>query len=162
MFGGQPKENFDPRSPVQPGRSVLPYFVVAFLAGLFIWTGQQYLIADSNSQKSPSTSLKPEASRVTGPAASKGDIRAVFSADDYPVSAQRNGEQGTVQAQLTVDGSGRVADCKVIRSSGSESLDSATCNILQHRARFIPARDAQGKTVASTVVTPPIKWQLEG
>ena len=162
MFGGQPKERFDPRSPVQSDRSVAPYFVVALLAGVVIWTGQQYLIADSNSQTSPTASSMPKAPRVSGPAASKGDIRTVFSADDYPVSAQRNGEEGTVQAQLTVDESGRVADCKVLRSSGSEALDSATCGILERRARFIPARDAKGKSVASTVVTPPIRWQLEG
>ena len=162
MLGGQPKESFDPRSPVQPGRSVVPYFVVAILAGIAIWTAQQYLIADSSSETATKTYPKPEPPRVSGPTASRGDLRTVFSADDYPVSAQRNGEEGTVQAQLAVDQTGRVVACKVIRSSGSDSLDKATCNILQRRARFIPARNAKGEPVASTVLTPPVKWQLEG
>jgi protein TonB len=91
-----------------------------------------------------------------------GDLRTLFSADDYPAEAQRNGEEGTVQAELSVDARGHVRGCTVIHSSGHASLDSATCRILQRRARFDPAHDVNGDAVASSVVTPRIVWRLEG
>jgi protein TonB len=55
-----------------------------------------------------------------------------------------------------------VSGCEIIRSSGHKSLDDATCSILQRRARFTPARAADGQPIASTVVSPPIVWRLEG
>jgi len=92
----------------------------------------------------------------------KGDLRMLFSADDYPATAQRNGEEGTVQARLDVNSQGRVERCSIIRSSGSASLDQVTCDVLRKRARFAPARDADGKAVPDSVVTPPVTWRLEG
>jgi protein TonB len=92
----------------------------------------------------------------------KADVRTIFSSDDYPADAQRNGEEGTVQAELSIDARGRVRGCRVIRSSGHASLDSATCSILQRRARFKPAQDVNGDAVASSVVTPLVVWRLEG
>lgn len=97
----------------------------------------------------------------TEPVSRRGDVRSVFSSDDYPASAQAAGEQGMVQARLSVDQRGRVSDCAIVRSSGSTSLDSATCSILSRRAQFSPARATDGSAVASTYVTPPIVWKLE-
>jgi periplasmic protein TonB len=156
------KERFDRRSPVQPGRSIAPYFVLALIAAIVIWTAQQYAISDSKSQKTEAPPLLPSPPTITGPAASKGDVRSIFSAYDYPATAQAKGEQGTVQARLRVDEWGRVSSCRVIGSSGSDSLDNATCNIIERRARFTPARNAAGQAISSTVTTPPISWQLEG
>jgi TonB family protein len=90
------------------------------------------------------------------------DTRVLFSADDYPPLALRNGEQGTAQAELTIGTDGRVKACKIVRSSNSVTLDTATCNILVARARFIPARDANGNAVEDTYVTPRIAWLLVG
>jgi len=78
-------------------------------------------------------------------------LRTLFSADDYPAEAQQNGEEGTVQVALTVDVNGKVSGCTVIRSSSYASLDRATCNILQRRARFVPARDAAGRPIPDRV-----------
>ena len=154
--GSKPK--FDPRSPVQQPRSAAPYFIVAVIAAVFVWAVQQnWPSAPAPHRQSP---MRPTASRdMQGP---KGDVRSVFTADDYPVSAQRNGEEGTGQAQLTVGPNGRVTRCDIVRSSGFQSLDDATCSVLERRARFTPAFDGNGKPVASTVVTPPITWKLEG
>jgi protein TonB len=92
----------------------------------------------------------------------KGDLRSLFSADDYPASAQSSGAEGTVQATLTIGPDGRVVSCNVSRSSGNSSLDSTTCNILRRRAKFTPARDSNGQPTTDTVSTPPIVWRLEG
>lgn len=88
------------------------------------------------------------------------DPRLLFSYEDYPAQALKNHEQGTVQAELTIGADGRVKACKIIRSSKSEALDTATCNILTVRARFTPARDAYGNPTQDTYVTPPISWRI--
>lgn len=141
------KQKFDPRSPVQHDRSPALYFIVAIIAAIAIWTFQQRAIEDSN----PERAQQP----------TKGDLRTLFSTDDYPVTALQNGEEGTVQARLQVDPEGRVAGCSIVRSSGHASLDRATCNILRKRARFTPARDSNGKAVSDSVVTPAVVWRLE-
>lgn len=72
-------------------------------------------------------------------------VMRLFSGDDYPMEAQRREEQGTVSYRATVGINGRVTRCDVAESSGSASLDAATCNIIQRRARFRAARDQHGK-----------------
>jgi protein TonB len=69
----------------------------------------------------------------------------LFSSDDYPASAVRAGEQGSVGFRIEVDKVGRVSGCTVTASSGSAVLDSATCRIVASRARFEPARDRKGR-----------------
>jgi protein TonB len=90
----------------------------------------------------------------------KGDVRGLFSADDYPSSAQASGAEGTTQARLSIGADGRVNGCDIIRSAGNNALDSATCNILRRRAKFSPAKDSTGNAVASSYTTPPIRWVL--
>ena len=92
----------------------------------------------------------------------KGDLRTLFSGDDYPASAQASGAEGTAQATLTIGPDGRVTGCNLIRSTGNGALDSATCNILRRRAKFVPARDSNGNATSDTITTPPITWRLEG
>ncbi|MBB3763368.1 energy transducer TonB [Sphingomicrobium lutaoense] len=94
------------------------------------------------------------------PAQPRGDLRSLFSTDDYPSRALRNGDEGTVVARLTVGTNGRVQDCQITRSSGSSALDSQTCRILERRARFTPATDDKGAKVVGTVTTPSIRWQI--
>ena len=106
----------------------------------------------------------PVSAQVVPPPGSKplgADPRMLFSNEDYPAAAQKNNEQGTVRAELTIGVDGRVKDCRVIRSSNSVSLDTATCNILIRRAKFTPARDSNGNPVEDKYVTPPITWLLE-
>ncbi|HEY0411628.1 MAG TPA: energy transducer TonB [Allosphingosinicella sp.] len=70
--------------------------------------------------------------------------------EDYPLEAMRAAESGTVSFRLDVDAAGAVTGCTVTASSGSARLDQATCDILTARARFAPARDTQGRPIAST------------
>lgn len=104
----------------------------------------------------------PPPRKVQSAQSAKGDLRSLFSADDYPAAAQSAGAEGTVQASLTIGPDGRVVGCNVTRSSGNSSLDGATCNILRRRAKFTPARDSNGQPTTDSVSTPPIVWRLEG
>jgi len=64
---------------------------------------------------------------------------------DYPVAALRANEQGTTGFTLRVDKEGRVSGCTIKTSSGSPSLDEATCSMVTRRARFRPAADSEGR-----------------
>jgi protein TonB len=111
----------------------------------------------------PAPPAPPPPPRKTVSAQSaKGDLRTLFSADDYPAAAQSAGAEGTAQASLSIGPDGRVVSCSITRSSGNSSLDSATCNILRRRAKFTPARDSNGQPTSDTINTPPITWRLEG
>jgi protein TonB len=89
-----------------------------------------------------------------------GDVRMLFSSDDYPADAMQNGWQGAVVVDLRIDAKGQPRRCVIVRTSGHESLDHATCNIMLIRARFIPAKDSNGKPVEDVFRTPPIVWRL--
>jgi TonB family protein len=64
----------------------------------------------------------------------------------YPADAIRAELEGRVEIKLRINKSGRVASCAVSRSSGHQILDDAACTQAKKHARFIPARDANGKT----------------
>jgi protein TonB len=110
----------------------------------------------------PIETVTPPPRKVQSAQSAKGDLRTLFSADDYPASAQAAGAEGTSQASITIGPDGRVASCSIIRSSGNNALDAATCNIIRRRAKYIPARDSNGNAVSDTITTPPITWRLEG
>ena len=113
-------------------------------------------------QAPPAPPPPPPPHKTVSAQSAKGDVRTLFSADDYPASAQAAGAEGTAQATLTIGPDGRVVGCNLIKSTGNGALDSATCNILRRRAKFTPARDSNGNPTTDTYTTPPIRWQLEG
>jgi protein TonB len=96
----------------------------------------------------------PPPHKLTGP------VNTLFSADDYPKEAARHGWQGTVVADLTVSVGGQVIACSIVQSSGYAVLDAKTCEILRTRARFIPAKDSEGRPTVDVLRTPPIMWHL--
>lgn len=69
---------------------------------------------------------------------------------DYPSSALRREEQGTVGMRITVGANGRVEACTVTSSSGSSALDDAACRGMQRYARYNPALNAAGDPISST------------
>ena len=87
-------------------------------------------------------------------------LTSYLVSDDYPADALDKEEQGTVEFQLTVGVDGLPSDCVVTTSSGSSSLDSASCRIMMERARFRPARNSAGKPVVGTHVNR-ISWRME-
>ena len=110
----------------------------------------------------PPPPAPPPPRKTVSAQSAKGDLRTLFTADDYPASAASAGAEGTAQATLSIGPDGRVTGCNLTRSTGNSALDSATCNILRRRAKFTPARDSNGNPTSDTVTTPPIRWQLEG
>ena len=107
----------------------------------------------------PPAPAAPPPPRVSQAARAKGNLPSLFSTDDYPQAAIRGEEQGTTAVRLTISPDGRVSDCSVTSSSGSSSLDGATCSILKRRARFSPAKDQNGQSISDTTSTR-IRWEL--
>jgi protein TonB len=66
---------------------------------------------------------------------------------DYPRAALREKLQGQVSVRFTVLTSGRIDNCRVVRSSGSGLLDATTCRLLSERLRFRPATDGTGQPI---------------
>ncbi|MET0371011.1 MAG: energy transducer TonB [Sphingobium sp.] len=66
---------------------------------------------------------------------------------DYPATAMRNEEDGTVSFRLAIDKAGVPAGCTVTESSGVALLDETACRLLMERARFKPGRDAKGRAI---------------
>lgn len=157
----------DRRSPVQPGKTgIAPFVVLAIVAAGAAWALRDSWVdwLKVPYSSSPNETSGPPGSGSTqapGSQVAQGDLAGLFSADDYPADAQMRDEQGTVRVELEIDKRGRVSQCNVIDSSGSGSLDSATCRIVKSRARFTPAHDSSGRPVRDTY-TQSITWRLEG
>lgn len=88
-------------------------------------------------------------------------IGTPFSGNDYPLGAMREDAQGMVIARLMIGTDGRVADCAVLRTSGSADLDSRTCHVYRHEARFRPAIGEDGQPVAAGTITS-VVWGIGG
>jgi protein TonB len=101
----------------------------------------------------------PPPPRVSQAARAQGSLPGLFSTDDYPQAALRNEESGTTAVSLQIGPNGRVSACNVTSSSGSRSLDDATCRILRSRARFTPAKDQAGNPIADSTSTR-VRWDL--
>jgi len=86
-------------------------------------------------------------------------VATYLSNDDYPAAALRAEEEGTTQVRLTIGPDGRVANCQISRSSGSNALDRATCRILQRRMKFHPALNRKGRPATGRFEAR-VSWRL--
>lgn len=75
-----------------------------------------------------------------------GDI---VSARDYPRATRALRLGSAVTVALTVGAAGEVTACRVLRPSRDPEADAITCRLATQRFRFRPARDGQGRAVAS-------------
>lgn len=89
----------------------------------------------------------------------RGSPQSWVTDDDYPPAALRSGDAGTTGFRLDVGPDGRVTACSVTSSSGSSILDQTACRLLQRRARFNPAEDANGNKIASAF-TSRFTWKI--
>ncbi|MEO7248361.1 MAG: energy transducer TonB [Novosphingobium sp.] len=80
---------------------------------------------------------------------------------DYPREAVQAHQSGKVHIRFTVGINGRATNCVVTRSSGSPSLDEATCRLIMQRFRYEPSRDASGRPYAD-VEEGIHEWRLAG
>jgi len=82
-----------------------------------------------------------------------------ITTEDYPAGALRQDIEGLVVISVMIGTDGRVRSCLVTQSSGSKLLDDATCRLYSQRARFTPARDADGNPTAAQR-TDRYRWQI--
>ncbi|UUR09227.1 energy transducer TonB [Sphingomonas glaciei] len=89
----------------------------------------------------------------------RANLASYVTSSDYPADAIRARQEGTTWFKLTIGPDGRITDCLIEKSSGSASLDAATCRIMRSRARFTPALDSARKPTSDTM-SARISWRL--
>lgn len=70
---------------------------------------------------------------------------------DYRQIAAMDSPHGSAELLLLINRVGRVERCRALRSSGNPAVDGALCRILLDRARFSPAREANGSPLYQEV-----------
>lgn len=98
---------------------------------------------------------------ISKAAAAKGNPASWVTNDDYPPSALRAGEQGSVGISFNVNAQGRIEACSVSSSSGSSALDQATCRLVERRGRYSPALDAAGNPTNGGRKSLRFRWQIQ-
>lgn len=86
-------------------------------------------------------------------------VAGSISNDDYPADAILAEQQGSTAFTITVGPDGVPSDCRVTESSGSESLDKASCDLVTQRFRYDPARDPSGRPITSEI-SRRVVWKL--
>jgi TonB family protein len=92
-------------------------------------------------------------------ATARANLASYVADSDYPRESIRNHEQGEVQFELDISPEGRAVNCRVMHSTTGRLLNLRTCQIMLVRARFRPARDAQGNPVPDTISSR-LRWSL--
>lgn len=144
-----------PGAPVRPGNDTQSMLMIVGALALIamIW-GTVVWIEAAMRPPPADPALANQRARVTSSPAEW------MTSDDYPPEALQRGEEGTVGVAMTIDAHGRVDSCTVTLSSRSEALDRATCELVERRARYTPARDAKGAPVPDRK-TLRFRWQIE-
>jgi protein TonB len=78
-------------------------------------------------------------------------LRGRIYDSDYPRRAYEARFEGTVYLRFVVAPDGYVSDCAVTRSSGNREVDETTCRLIMRRFRYRPARNEDGRPIASTI-----------
>ncbi len=103
---------------------------------------------DARQQRSLSAQVKP----------SNNPGRWVTN-NDYPREDFVRKNEGLTTFLLSVGIDGGVTGCRIVGSSGFPSLDKRTCELLNARAAFAPAKDSSGRPVASFYINR-VWWQV--
>jgi periplasmic protein TonB len=104
-------------------------------------------------------SVQPGAGAITGSANAPPTVDRAQSRDpDYPATARREGEQGSVVLQVLVGIDGRVRDARLAQSSGFPDLDQAALDGIKRDYRFTPGMiDGQKREMWHTLK---FTWKL--
>lgn len=94
--------------------------------------------------------VDPFATPAASGTSTKGILASLVSKDDYPPSSARAGEEGDVRVKVQFGDSGRAESCVILASSGSSTLDRATCQAITRRSRM-----PKGQVVEETIT-----WRL--
>ena len=87
---------------------------------------------------------------ISQAAQAKGDPHSWITNDDYPPEAVRQEQQGVSGIAWTINEQGRVENCHVVSSSGSQVLDDTACRLMTRRGRYSPAKDQAGNPIKQT------------
>lgn len=87
------------------------------------------------------------------------DVRAIFSADDFPQYFVALGVSRNVYTKITVRPDGGIQGCVAEYPSGDPKLDIHTCQLIIRRMKFHPATWADGSPVYG-VIRVPISWAI--
>ena len=91
-----------------------------------------------------------EAASAIAPTLARG-IAGTHTTPPYPPLSVRLGEEGTVRLHIALDSGGKIHAVNVLKTSGSERLDSAAVSWVAKHWRYAPATH-DGKPVASSVL----------
>lgn len=86
-----------------------------------------------------------------------GNPSAWVVVGDYPGKAAWAGHNGLVHFRLDVDETGKPVGCRVLFRTNPDEFADRSCKALLQRAKFRPARDAQGEPVKSFYIST-IRW----
>nr|WP_066546823.1 MULTISPECIES: energy transducer TonB [unclassified Sphingomonas] len=98
----------------------------------------------------PAAPVAPPAPVVSKAAGPKGNPAEWVTTDDYPSRSLSAGEEGTTAVSWDINEQGRIENCRVTASSGSQALDRAACAALTRRGRYTPAKDQNGNPIRSS------------
>ncbi|HJT44072.1 MAG TPA: energy transducer TonB [Rhizomicrobium sp.] len=76
----------------------------------------------------------------------------------YPEISRRLGESGTTLIEVKISTEGSVTECSVVKTSGFERLDAASCEQVQRQYKWRPPTSQGQPTTASARLS--IKWDL--
>jgi TonB family protein len=82
-----------------------------------------------------------------------------FEFRDYPMKAFEKQWEGVTGFELLVAPDGKIADCKVTKSSGYAELDKTSCYLATRRVKFRPAKGPDGQSVWGVYRTQAV-WAL--
>lgn len=89
----------------------------------------------------------------------RNDPARWITTNDYRSSWIARELTGTARFRLEIAADGRVTQCAITGSTGHAALDTATCRLLEQRARFEPARNAKGDAVPGSFANA-VRWEL--
>lgn len=89
------------------------------------------------------------------PARPIADLRELFWDTDMSKVALLSSD--SIRGVLTIDPTGKMIDCTIVKATRIAWVNDRFCPTLMERARFEPARDADGRAIVGKVVTPPIR-----
>ena len=69
--------------------------------------------------------------------------------EHYPSRAREHGNSANFTMRLMIEADGRVSKCAMIARTVANGFDSSACKIMVRKARFEPARDAEGNPLPS-------------
>ena len=124
-------------------RCLLNLFAGALGISLIVIAIAEPVVASSESQRKvdPAGDTPPAANQAARP---RNDASTWITLQDYPTDTRH---EGVTRYRLLIAPTGRVAQCEITESSGSQWLDEATCRCLVRRARFHPATNSQGEAI---------------